>query len=69
MVPAGVATVPAFVTVAENKTGVPGAGLCGVDRMLLTVMSMPTASGAVSLLLFSLISAKRFTSSTQASMV
>src|SRR5258706_12776259 len=69
MVPAGVATVPSFLTVAEKVTGVPGLGLNGVERMLLTVRSMPTASGAVSLLLFSFVSAKRLTSSTQASIV
>src|SRR5262249_13121401 len=64
--PGGVATVPTFVTFAENVVGFVAERFIGAQWMSVTVRSMPTLSGTMSLLLFSSISAIRFTSSTQA---
>src|SRR5258706_6013913 len=69
MIPACVATVALFLMVAENVMAWPLNGWIGLHEMLVTVRSTPTSIGSVSLLLFSLVSPTRFTSSSQASTV
>src|SRR6516165_1202970 len=65
--PSGVAAVPWFLIVAENKTGWPTVGVVGDHVKLVTMRSgRPTVSVLESVLLFSLLSAIRLTSSTNA---
>src|ERR1700730_8852847 len=68
--PSGVAAVPWFLMVAENKTGWPTPGIVGDHVKLVTMRSgrppLPTVSVFESVLLFSLLSAMRLTSSTNA---
>src|SRR6185503_14130183 len=67
VVPAGVATVPLFFTVAENVSTSPWNGKeLPVQEMLLMVKSMPGVNVVLSLLFVSSPSAMRFTSSTKA---
>src|SRR5262245_17782599 len=68
LVPAGVARLPSFVTMAEKVTALPEPCTVGVHWMFVTVRSMPMVIGTTSLLLFSLVSlGTRLMSSTQAS--
>src|SRR5258706_14234249 len=69
MIPACVATVALFLMVAENVMAWPLNGWIGLHEMLVTVRSTPTSIGSVSLLLFSLVSPTRFTSSSRGSTV
>src|SRR6185295_14728153 len=67
MIPAGVAAVPWFLIVALKVTALPNAGDAGVQVMLVTIKSgspAATVSELVRVLLLSLLSAMRFTSST-----
>src|SRR5258708_4302923 len=65
--PAGVATLPTFLTLAEKVIGLPLGGVVGPTEV--TVKSIPMLNGTESLLLLRLTSLKRFTSSTHAWMV
>src|SRR5690242_19543410 len=70
--PSGVAAVAWFLIVAENETGWPTVGVVGDHVKLVTMRSgramvpLPTVSVLESVLLFSLLSAIRLTSSTNA---